>query len=401
MRDGVVRRMPQRCGSALPLGLALLFAFVTPTLAQIPHQVTGPTDSVGPPATGPGILRGQVVPAQAGDSVVGLPILLYALEPDGTPGLANTDTDVSGRFVFTNLSTQEGIVYLLGTRLGEVPFGRRVVFSPGQTELETEIQLQAIRDDASELRVSQTLWLLDWIGTRLLVQVSQQVTNPSDHVVFVSPGVRTNRPPVFEAQLPENMAEFLGASDGLSPSPSGPEAGLLSWGPFYPGEQELRYGFLIEAGEDGDPVAFEEVLTLGADRLAVGVRKGSSALEAGEWVDTGEPMTIGEVVYRRFESGPVEPGGRRRIALRPPPSSQDASTLRVVRADYWIDHDDTEIRVNAQLQLEVDTGSRLMAPPDQFLLHVDLPAGAELLGLTPSTALLGVAPGQRGGLDVR
>lgn len=401
MNKAPQRPEPRVYGRALVWSIALIVAFVAPTPAQIPHQVTGPTGSVGPPAPGPGVLRGKVIPARAEDSVNRLPIVLYALQPDGTPGLANTDSDESGSFVFTNLSTEPGVVYLLGTRAGEVPFGRRVIFSPGQTELDTEIQLQAIRADASELRVSESLWLIDWIGTQLLVQVAQKITNPSDYVVYVNASDRDGRLPPHQVRLPDNVAEFLGASEDLSVSPQEAESGLISWGPFYPGDQELRYGFLVEAGEEGEAVTVEEILPLGTDRLSVGIPNGSSALEAGDWVDSGETVTSGGVVYQRFDFGKIEAGGQRQIALRPPPSSQDASALHVVLTNYWVDHDDTEIRVNAQVQLDVDSESRLRAAAGESLLHIDLPTGAEFQALTPGSELLGVVPSDQGGLDIR
>ena len=51
-------------------------------------------------------------------SVADRNLALYALEPNGMPGLANAVTDADGRHAFTGISNAPGIVYLVGARIG-------------------------------------------------------------------------------------------------------------------------------------------------------------------------------------------------------------------------------------------------------------------------------------------
>ena len=381
--------------------LTLLSLCASAALGQIPQQVTGPDGSVGPPEPGPGSIQVRILPAQPGDPVGGLPLVLYALQADGRPGLVSGDTDDAGEFLFTNLNNSPDVTYLIGTRNKEIPFGQRTSFAPGQTETLIEVQLQPIKSDASELRVEQVLWLVDWVGARLLVQVAQQINNPSEQVIFIPEEIQGTQPPPIEIPLPSSMTEFLGASENLSRSEEGAEETVYSYGPFYPGDQELRYGFLAESQQENGRVEVEQRLPDGALRAAVLLPPGMKPPEAARWRDTGETMTVGEEEYRRFEIPSIEPGGSQLFSFLPPPRSQDASNLRLTRSDYWIDHDDTEVRINANVQLHVDGDLQLISSDDVPLLHIDLPEGAEFQGLSTGSSAFGVTPGANGGLDVR
>ena len=102
--------------------LTLLSLCASAALGQIPQQVTGPDGSVGPPEPGPGSIQVRILPAQPGDPVGGLPLVLYALQPDGRPGLVSGDTDDAGEFLFTNLNNSPDVTYLIGTRNKKIPF---------------------------------------------------------------------------------------------------------------------------------------------------------------------------------------------------------------------------------------------------------------------------------------
>ena len=369
-------------------------------LAQMPHQVTGPQSSVGAPAPGPGSIRVRILPAEIGDPVSGLPVVLYSLQADGQPGLISAETDASGEFVFTGISNSPDVTYLIGTRSQEIPFGQRIAFNSGEEKTAVEIQLQPIGRDGSVLEVAEVLWLVDWVGSRLLVQVAQQINNPSDAVLFIPESERGDHPPLFEIRLPPDMSEFLGANDILSRGEEGESDLLYSYGPFYPGDQELRYGFLAESESEDGRVEVEQILPRGASRAAVLLPPEIGPPEGMNWRDTGEMLTVGDEDYRRFEIPSIEKGGVQSLAFRPLPSSVDASTLRLTRSDYWIDHDDTEVRINADVQFHVDGGLQLVGSADEPLLHIELPEGAEFQGLSAGSSALGVVPGANGGLDV-
>ncbi|MEE3328425.1 MAG: zinc ribbon domain-containing protein [Myxococcota bacterium] len=388
-----------RLSPILALVLILLGSGVA--FAQIPQHVTAPEGSVGPPEPRPGSIQVRVLPAQPGDAVGGLPIVLYALQADGRPGLVSGDTDASGEFLFTNLNNSPDVTYLVGTRYREIPFGQRAGFVQGETEAQIEIQLQPIKSEASELEVAQVLWLVDWVGSRLLIQVAQQINNLSDHVLYIQEENRETTPPLFEVPLPSDMTDFLGASENLSRGDGAESDRLFSFGPFYPGEQELRYGFLVESQNEDGRVEVEQRLPQGAARAAILLPPGMEPPEGADWRDTGETLAVGEENYRRFEVPSVEPGGTQPLAFQPPPSSGDASALRLTRADYWVDHDDTEVRVNADVQFHVGGALQLVGSDEDPLLHIDLPEGAEFQGLTAGSSAFGVVPGKDGGLDVK
>ena len=78
-------------------------------------------------------------------AAAGLPVLLYALPEAGSPGVREGVADAQGRFVFSNVSNDPGTVYLIGARVGEVPFGVRVRFAGG--ELEHAAELPDLRSD--------------------------------------------------------------------------------------------------------------------------------------------------------------------------------------------------------------------------------------------------------------
>ena len=396
----MMRLCAPRFGLSLLIALSLVWLAASAGFAQIPHQVTGPEGSVGPPEPGPGSIRVRILPAKEGDPVGGLPLVLYALQADGRPGLVSGDTDPGGEFLFTNLNNSPDVTYLIGTRNEEIPFGKRASFAPGETEALIEVQLQAVKSDASELEVTQVLWLIDWVGAQLLVQVAQQVENPSDSVVFIPEEDQMDRPPLFEVLLPSGMTEFLGASENLVRGEGGRSNVLYSYGPFYPGDQELRYGFLAEGQDEDGRVDVEQFLPGGALQAGVLLPPGLNPPEGTNWVDSGETLTVGEETYRRFDIPGVEPGGTQSFSFLPPPRSTDASTLRLTRADHWVDHDDTEVRVNSNVQLHVDGGLQLVRPDDAPLLHIDLPEGAEFQGLTTGSSAFGVSPGENGGLDI-
>ena len=81
---------------------------------------------------------------------------------------------------------------------------------------------------------------------------------------FIPEEDQMDRPPLFEVLLPSGMTEFLGASENLVRGEGGRSNILYSYGPFYPGDQELRYGFLAEGQDEDGRVDVEQFLPGGA-----------------------------------------------------------------------------------------------------------------------------------------
>ena len=166
---------------------SILLALFTPCLGFAQHG--DDTGQAPPPKPGPGRLTVQVLADPPDASVEGIAIALYALAPDGTPGLANGETDETGRFVFTGISNDPGIVYLVGVRFGEIPFGERVAFAKGTTDAEINIPVSRPTERVTGVRIEELRTRIDWMGDRLVI---------SEVMLLVSEGPRV-------IQLPDSV----------------------------------------------------------------------------------------------------------------------------------------------------------------------------------------------------
>src|SRR5262245_64149423 len=109
-----------------------LAAWLLAPAAWLLAPTAAPAQEPGALPAGPATLRGRIV-HEAGGPVAGLPVVLYAAPDGGTPGLGRTVSDPSGGFAFEGLSNDPALAYLVGVRAGDLPFGLRVGFEPGQT----------------------------------------------------------------------------------------------------------------------------------------------------------------------------------------------------------------------------------------------------------------------------
>jgi hypothetical protein len=376
-------------------------ALAWPVAAQ--HQVTEPSANVPPLPTGEGTLHGRVS-HDDGRGLAHVDVALYALAPDGRPGIGGTKTDAEGRFVFEGVSNASGVVYLVGVRYGEIPFGQRAAFAPGAQDLSMELRVSDPVADASALLVMQTVVQTEWIGAQLFVQVVHHLRNPDDRVLYVPEAGREATKPLFRAALPTDASDFLDGQSGMGSGLSRDGDTLTFWGPVYPGDQEVRYGFLLDgpgANEATDTLAFALPFPAGSGEVSLLVPE-SDPIPHGERIpkafvteeETGTRL-------RRFDLGGVGPNEEIALAVELPESSADAEQLSITRADLWIDHDDTAMRVNADYTLRVNTPIRLLAEPGASLMHIALPPGAEFLGLSASARARGVVADDAGGLSVR
>jgi hypothetical protein len=89
-------------------------------------------------------------------------------------------------------------------------------------------------------------------------------------------------------------------------------------------------------------------------------------------------------------------GGQLDLALRIPEARSDPEALRLARADFWLDMDDTTMKVSIELELVVDGSTRLRARGDEPLLRLPMPEDAELLGLSPSARGMGITADEAG-----
>ncbi len=391
--------------SMLALLCGLLALCALPATGQIPEQVTSAPAEVSPPPPGSGNIHGRLLSDDSTVSVAGLPIVLYALGADGSSGLAKTQSDDAGGFDFNAISTDPGMVYLVGTQRSGVPFAQRVQFEADQTDLDVELVLRKISENAAALRIIRSAYKLDWIGRQLFVQISHLVENTGQTVIHVEKNRRDSADPLLVATLPDGVARFIGGQETYGVNFHREEERLSAWGPVYPGSQELRYAFLLEGPETNSEGAspsldFRQPLPAGSAQVDALVPTGdASPLRAGSETPS-EVIEIEGESYARYSVGEISPGGEIRFSVAIPETSNDAAALRLMRADYWLDHDDTHARLTVNLSLEVAGNQRLSAPPGESLLEIPLPPNAEFLGLSPGASALGLQRGESGGLSL-
>lgn len=382
----------------------VLFAWAGPAPAQgpSPHQGGAPEAGRVPPLPpGSGRLVVDVVVKGSGAPVAGVDVALYALAPDGRPGLGSGTTDAEGRFVFESISSDPAITYLAGANFAGVPFGQRVAFEAGQSEQTVRVEVVPATADGADVVLGESRIQVGWLGRNLLFEVTHLLRNPGETVRLVPEAEREQRGPLFEARLPRDFVEFAEAVVGFADGLQRDGTDLRFYGPVYPGQQELRYRFTVAApaGTGASTLLVTLPQPMGSGRLTLVLPKSGPRLVGGDVLDTGEVELEG-VPHTLLELSPVPPGGRLELALEVPASRSDADAVHVPRVDYWLDQDDAVLTVQAQIQLEVAPGPHVQGTPEAPLLHIDLPPDAEIQGVSAATQALGAALSERGGIDV-
>ncbi len=382
--------------------LALLFAGGAPASAQAPSpHAGGGASSVPALPPGDGQMTIDVVVKGSDAPAAGVDVALYALSPDGTPGLGSGVTDTNGRFVFEGLSTDGAITYLAGANYEGVPFGERVAFEPGQTAQRVRLEVIRASVEGPPIRVEETRVQVGWLGRLLLFDVTVLVRNPGETVRKIDGAARSDHPPLFEAALPAQFVEFAEAAVGFADGLERDGTKLRFFGPVYPGQQEIRWRFTYAVPDDagGTTVDIDLPQPRGSGRLSV-LTPSSGPLLAPSEERASQPVEREGVLYDLAELAAVPPGGTLDLKLEVPASRSDTNAIDVPRADWWLDHDDAVVEVRGQIQLEVAPGPHVQGTPEAPLIHIELPEGARLGGVSAATQALGIGEGLDGGIDV-
>jgi hypothetical protein len=355
--------------------------------------------------TGDGVLRGRLVHAKRPEAAANLPVILYALGADGNPGLERAQTAAEGRFAFEGISSDPSVVYLLGTRFNEVPFGTRVQFQEGQQVATVDIPLADMTRDASSLEIVETLIKLDWVGGQLLVEESHHVRNTAEDVIFIPEADRADSEPVFEAMLPKGVAKFMDGQTALGGGPLRDGQNLRFYGPVYPGDQDISYRYLLETPPPSDEaeaalLAIEKHFPAGTGAVKIFTTEGGAEVSGPGLRAAGEPHESEGVVYRSQLADAVVPGGQLLLTVAIPKTTDNTDGLSLARADFWVDLDDTAMRVTAEYVVEVASPIRVRAAPGETLIRFELPEGAEVLGLSGAARALGVATAADGSIGI-
>ena len=393
------RRAPRRLAVVALFGLALfgleLSSLTAPALAQ--HE--GPLGNAPPPPPGEGRLTVQIRHPSDPDETAGLPIVLYALSRDGTPGLARGETGRDGRVVFSDISTDPGIVYLIGARYREIPFGERVTFAAGQTSIGVEIAVAPPTDRIEGVRVEEIRARVDWRGDRLVVEERLRLANPGDRVILLD---RPEDPRALVVRpLPENATELDAGQSSIGDGIVLGDGAMRFRGPLYPGEQQIDYRYSLPLAADARRVELPIELREAAGRVVLVAGTPGIGIEGEGLVpstelrsnDAQEPLAS----WARAE---LKPGERLAVGLTLPESRRDPALVSLPRADVWLEMDDTWLTASVDLQLEVADGGPVTGTPDEPLLQLPIPENAQLSGVAPELERLGLQPREGGGLDL-
>jgi hypothetical protein len=357
----------------------------------------GATAQEAPPDVPAGDARvsGRVVheerPAAAADSLV----ILYSLTPAGEPGLRQTRAGADGAFAFEGVSGDPAMVYLVGARVEGVPFGARVTFAEGEREARVDIRVSDPSRAAADVALLPGEIHLERGCTHLRVRHRQPLRNPTDRVVYLPPDAREGTAPVLELLLPEGASEVELLTGGAPESLAREGRRLRFFGPVYPGESTLEFGY-------GVPLSAAAELRLGFPAGSAPLRvfslKGGTRV-TGEGLREEADAVLPAGLHRALRSARVAPGGELRLALALA-DARESEAVALAEARIWLELDDAVLDVSEEYQLRVEGTAPLEASGDAPLLCVELPPGAEDLRFATPSLDMGLTRDPQGALAV-
>jgi len=342
----------------------------------IPTQAT---DAVADISPGPATLRGRVVHDQGAANVGGLPVVLYAISPDGPPGLRETLTDADGAFRFESIGNDPATIYLLGTRYAEIPFGLRFSFGNGERDRQVEIAVADATSDTSAAAMGEVQIEVDENCTQLSVRESHRLDNPSDQTLYIPLAERSHREPILRVALPAGASGLeTRIGDELEE-----QAGAVSfWGPLRPGQQELEFSY--ELPKLGPSFELQRSFPLGARRLVLVNRPGGPTLTRGGPEDAA-----------------IAPGDTLTLRVDVPAADAASQRISVFESRVWLDFDGAALSVDAEHTLRVAGDTPVVSTSGAPLFCVPLPPGAGDLRFSSETLEMGISRDSSGALAVR
>jgi hypothetical protein len=396
-------RRVKRAGRAL-LAAWLALAPAPAALAQAaPPPPAGGARNEAPPDVPAGDARivGRVVRGSASAPVSNVEVVLYALSPDGTPGLRRATSGADGGFAFEGVSSRSDIAYLVGARYQDIPVpGGRVAFGPGEKTASADIRVADLTPDTSAVKIrAQTLRLFRE-AEGLRIEETFEIELGGDEIAFVPPRERRRRPPGLRATLPAEASDFQ-MPLGVIPEGLERQGGRYRYfGPFYPGMQDLSWSYRIPAGEPlagGVRFRFEFAPAQGVETFNVLVPEGLGAFDAPGLANAGRSDDGGRAVTRFTVAHPSRP---LTFTLDAPSARVDPSALAVHEVQIVLHADDAAIRVQETHLLSVSGSALQLGTRDAPLLRVPMPAAASDVRFGSEAPGLGFAPDADGGVAV-
>lgn len=370
--------------------LALSFLAVPTTQAQNPHDGADVERNLPDVPAGEAAIFGQLRHPGGNDKATGATVVLYSLAADGSPGVRTSAAAEDGTFRFSDLSNAPGITYLVGASYRAVPYGKRVAFEPGQSEITLVIDVDDPVSDTSRISVGESSLRLEWVGARVGVEEIHQLQNSGDEVIFVSPDERSHQSPAFRTQLPPGATEINTSLSGIEEGFEVNDGELRFYGPVYAGGHELRFRYLLPIDRSvGDEMSLRWALEAGSRRATLLYPATGPTLSVAG-LTRGSDVNLDGRILHSIDAGPVSAHASLDVAIALPVMSNDRTAISIPRADYWLDADDTVLQVNVDASIVVAEGAHLTGSNDDPLLTFDLPPGSEFLGYSKDSQSVGL-----------
>jgi hypothetical protein len=344
-------------------------------------------------------IRGRVVHETNPAAVAGVPIVLYSLSPDGSPGLRGMVSGDDGAFAFEQVAADASIVYLVGARYREVPFGVRMSFDPGETDRDVELNIGDPTTESTDARVAEVLIRVDQGCDGLLVRESHSLENTGDFVIYVPESERSGRAPILQIPVPAG-ATHLESTVGDSLDWDGKT--ISYWGPLRPGRESLEFAYGLPAVDGAVELKHSFPGGVGRVRAFSHARGAVLRPPAGDGrLVPGEPLVLDGASYSLLESGALPAGAT--LALRAELSAAVTASKQIVSEEsrIWLDLDGAALTVDEQHHLSVLGNEPLISASGAPLLCFELDPKAEQLQFSNNTLALGLARDPSGALAVR
>ncbi len=375
--------------AARPLLLAAGLAAAS-AAAQTPDA-----GGVGDVPGGPARIHGRIVREARPGDVGGIEVVLYALPTGAEPGIRRVVTGADGRFAFDGVANDPGTPYLLGARVGDVPFpGERVRFDAGQLDREVTIRVSEPATDPGAIGAKQATLRLDWSGGQLLATETHVLRNASDRVFFVPRADRGRLGPGFRTGLPAAAAGLTGPL-GIVPEGLVERSGeVVFFGPVYPGEQPLTFSYSVPSA--GSEVTLRKRFPAGAPEVTVLAAEQGPTV-AAQGLSEGESVTVEGRRYRTLGPGTVAPGAELAVTVTLPPTQDDPGALSVTEVRTFLEYDAAAISVRQSHGLQVAGDRMLVAPSGEPLYRIALDPNARDVRFATQPPGIALAAEESGG----
>lgn len=303
-------------GAGYPAPATAVPAYPAPTEAP-----TG--EAAQPPATGAGVVSGQVIKLAGDPLPQGLEVQLLAFD-NFQQTLTRTQTIASdGMFAFTDVEMPEGRAFLVAVEFGRTTYTSDLaVAGPEPQEISLQVTVYDATADTSALSIDRMHLFFEFLSTDT-VRVAELIliTNPTDQMVIAdeegSPTVEISLPPgaqnlqFEEGALGEQFVELPGGFGDLR----GIQPGI--------GAHQILFSFDMPYERTFD---LNQTVDLPVSALVVLLPDVGVSLE-GEGLTSSGTRDIEGRTYELFTGGELAAGSTLPVRLTGTPSFGDAGAV--------------------------------------------------------------------------